>query len=124
MTKSLKNITNNAKHDNNEYLETQVKENQGLIWSIAKRFLGRGYDADDLYQIGALGFIKAAKNFDPSYEVKLTTYAVPYILGELKRFIRDDGPIKVSRSIKDLNRKIIELKKEYMLKENQELTIR
>ncbi len=124
MTNSLINSKKNVDLDCKDLLELQVKENQGLIWSIAKRFLGRGYDADDLYQIGALGFIKAAKNFDPSYEVKLTTYAVPYILGELKRFIRDDGPIKVSRSIKDLNRKIIELKKEYMLKENQELTIR
>lgn len=97
-------------------LERLIRQNNGLIWSIVKRFYGRGYEADDLYQIGCMGFIKSIKRFDTTFEVKLSTYCVPYILGEIKRFIRDDGPIKISRSIKDLAIKIKELQKEYSKK--------
>ena len=78
---------------------------------------------EDLYQIGCMGFIKAIKRFDTSFEVKLSTYSVPYILGEIKRFIRDDGIIKVSRSIKELGLKINELKKEYLIKKGREISI-
>ncbi len=95
----------------------------GLIWSIVKRFNGRGYDLEDLYQIGCMGFIKSIKRFDTNYDVKLSTYAVPYMIGEIKRYIRDDGPIKVSRGIKELGMKIRELQKENMNKEGKELTI-
>ena len=77
--------------------------------------MNRGYEVEDLYQIGCMGFIKSIKRFDTNFEVKLSTYSVPYILGEIKRFIRDDGPIKVSRSIKELNVKINELKRHYFL---------
>ena len=77
----------------------------------------------DLYQIGCIGFIKSIKRFDTNFDVKLSTYSVPYILGEIKRFIRDDGPIKVSRSIKELNTKINELKKYYLIKYGREITI-
>ncbi len=101
--------------DKNEMAKL-VENNQGLIWNIVKRFLGRGYEKEDIYQIGCMGFIKAIRRFDVSFDVKLSTYAVPYILGEIKKFLRDDGPIKVSRSIKELNIKILELKKEYELK--------
>ena len=94
-------------------MDKLIKENNGLIWSIVKRFMNRGYEVEDLYQIGCMGFIKSIKRFDTNFEVKLSTYAVPYILGEIKRFIRDDGPIKVSRSIKELNVKINELKKHH-----------
>lgn len=94
-------------------LERLIRQNNGLIWSIVKRFYGRGYEAEDLYQIGCMGFIKSIKRFDTTFEVKLSTYCVPYILGEIKRFIRDDGPIKISRSTKDLAIKIKELQKEY-----------
>lgn len=97
-------------------LERLIRQNNGLIWSIVKRFYGRGYEADDLYQIGCMGFIKSIKRFDTTFEVKLSTYCVPYILGEIKRFIRDDGPIKISRSTKDLAIKIKELQKEYSKK--------
>lgn len=97
-------------------LERLIRQNNGLIWSIVKRFYGRGYDAEDLYQIGCMGFIKSIKRFDTTFEVKLSTYCVPYILGEIKRFIRDDGPIKISRSTKDLAIKIKELQKEYSKK--------
>lgn len=94
-----------------------------MIWSIVKRFNGRGYELDDLYQIGCMGFIKSIKRFDTNYDVKLSTYAVPYMIGEIKRYIRDDGPIKVSRSIKELSIKIKGLQKEYFYKKGEEITI-
>lgn len=104
-------------------LERMIKDNNGLIWSIVKRFNGRGYDLEDLYQIGCIGFIKSIKRFDTNYDVKLSTYAVPYMIGEIKRYIRDDGPIKVSRSIKELGMKIREVQKESINKKGKELTI-
>lgn len=104
-------------------MDRLIRDNNGLIWSIVKRFMNRGYEVEDLYQIGCIGFIKSIKRFDTNFEVKLSTYSVPYILGEIKRFIRDDGPIKVSRSIKELNIKINELKKHYLIKTGKEITI-
>ena len=104
-------------------MDRLIRENNGLIWSIVKRFMNRGYEVEDLYQIGCIGFIKSIKRFDTNFEVKLSTYSVPYILGEIKRFIRDDGPIKVSRSIKELNVKINELKRHYLLNTGKEITI-
>ena len=104
-------------------MDRLIRDNNGLIWSIVKRFMNRGYEVEDLYQIGCIGFIKSIKRFDTNFEVKLSTYSVPYILGEIKRFIRDDGPIKVSRSIKELNVKIIELQKEYFNKYGKEITL-
>ena len=103
-------------------MDKLIRENNGIIWSILKRFMNRGYEAEDLYQIGCIGFIKSIKRFDTNFEVKLSTYSVPYILGEIKRFIRDDGPIKVSRSIKELNTKINELKRQYLLN-GKEITL-
>lgn len=103
-------------------MDRLIRENNGLIWSIVKRFMNRGYEVEDLYQIGCMGFIKSIKRFDTNFEVKLSTYSVPYILGEIKRFIRDDGPIKISRSIKELNVKINELKRQYLLN-GKEITI-
>lgn len=100
-----------------------IERNNGLIWSIVKRFNGRGYEVEDLYQIGCLGFIKSIQRFDSSFDVKLSTYAVPYMIGEIKRYIRDDGPVKVSRSIKELSIKIKELQKEYFYKKGEEITI-
>ena len=90
-----------AKQGDKENFNELVENNKGLVYNIVKRFIGRGYEIDDLYQIGMMGFVKAIKRFDTDYEVKLSTYAVPYILGEIKRFIRDDGPVKVSRSLKE-----------------------
>ena len=81
--------------------EMLVMENTGLIWSVAKRFIGRGTDADDLYQLGCLGFLKAVEGFDPAYGTRFSTYAVPKISGEIRRFLRDDGTIKVSRGLKE-----------------------
>lgn len=81
--------------------EMLVKENSGLIWSVARRFLGRGAEGDDLYQLGCLGFLKAVEGFDLEYGTQFSTYAVPKISGEIRRFLRDDGPVKVSRTIKE-----------------------
>lgn len=81
--------------------EKLIVENMGLIWSIVKRFAGRGYEQEDLFQIGSIGLIKAVDKFDTSFDVQFSTYAVPMISGEIKRFLRDDGMIKVSRSMKE-----------------------
>ena len=81
--------------------ERLVQDNTGLIWSVARRFIGRGTEADDLYQLGCLGFLKAVDGFDPAYGTQFSTYAVPKIAGEIRRFLRDDGAVKVSRSIKE-----------------------
>ena len=81
--------------------EQMVVENSGLIWSIARRYFGRGVDSDDLYQIGCVGLIKAMQGFDLDYGTQFSTYAVPKISGEIRRFLRDDGAIKVSRGIKE-----------------------
>ena len=78
-----------------------VEENMGLVYSIARRFLNRGYDAEDLTQIGAIGLIKAVKKFNPEFNVQFSTYAVPMITGEIKRFLRDDGAVKISRTLKE-----------------------
>ena len=89
-----------AQSGSEEALEKLIENNQGLLWSIVKRFSGRGYELEDLYQIASLGFIKCIKRFDTSFEVRLSTYAVPYILGEIKRYIQEDGTINVCRSLK------------------------
>jgi len=94
-----------------------LKNNIGLIKSIVKRFLNRGYEYEDLFQLGSIGFLKAIKNFDPGYNVRFSTYAVPMIAGEIKRFLRDDGIVKVSRSLKELNGKIRHTK-DRLTKEN------
>ena len=81
--------------------EALVEENSGLIWSVVRRFLGRGVESDDLYQLGCLGFLKAVEGFDLHYGTQFSTYAVPKIAGEIRRFLRDDGTVKVSRSLKE-----------------------
>ena len=81
--------------------EALVTENSGLIWSVARRFLGRGAEADDLYQLGCLGFLKAVEGFDLEFGTQFSTYAVPKIAGEIRRFLRDDGAVKVSRGLKE-----------------------
>lgn len=90
-----------AKNGDKEAGETLVQENLGLVGSVVKRFENRGYDREDLFQIGAIGLMKAIEKFDLSYEVRFSTYAVPMVTGEIRRFLRDDGMMKVSRSIKE-----------------------
>ena len=90
-----------AQQGDNAASEALVCENAGLIWSVTRRFLGRGTDADDLYQLGCLGFLKAVEGFDLSFGTQFSTYAVPKIAGEIRRFLRDDGAVKVSRTLKE-----------------------
>jgi len=91
-----------AQEGDNLAAEQLIKENSGLIWSVVKKFAKRGYEPDDLYQIGAIGLLKCIRKFDSSYDVKFSTYAIPMIIGEIKRFLRDDGLIKISRPLKEL----------------------
>lgn len=112
-----------AQENSEQAMEILIKNNSGLIWNIVRRFIGRGYESEDLYQIGCIGLIKAIKRFDISLDVQLSTYAVPYIMGEIKRFIRDDGIIKVSRQTKELSIKIKQIQNEYMNKMGEEISI-
>lgn len=92
--------------------DTLVNCNIRLVWSVVQRFLNRGYEAEDLFQIGCLGLLKSVDKFDLSYDVKFSTYAVPMIIGEIQRFLRDDGTLKVSRSLKELANKVRKTKDE------------
>jgi RNA polymerase sporulation-specific sigma factor len=98
-------------HEGDEEARTRlVEENTGLVWCVVRRFYNRGVEAEDLFQVGNIGLLKAIDKFDLSYEVKFSTYAVPMITGEIKRFLRDDGMIKVSRSLKELAYKAYQCK--------------
>ena len=97
----MEELIRRAQMGDREASERLVTENAGLIWSVAKRFLGRGTEAEDLYQLGCLGFLKAVEGFDLEFGTQFSTYAVPKISGEIRRFLRDDGAIKVSRSLKE-----------------------
>ena len=90
-----------ARNGDNRACEQVLEENNGLIWSIVRRYYGRGVEAEDLYQLGCLGFLKAVQGFDPAYGTQFSTYAVPKIAGEIRRFLRDDGAVKVSRGLKE-----------------------
>lgn len=112
-----------AQNKDKDAMEKIITENSGLIWSIVNRFVGRGYTKEELYQIGCIGLIKAIQRFDTKFEVRISTFAVPYIMGEIKRFLRDDGPIKISRSIKELGIKIREVQREYLIKNGRDIKI-
>ncbi len=113
-TKKLIELAQNGDADAKEKL---VVENSGLIWSIVRKFRGRGYDSEDLFQIGAIGLIKCIDKFDMSFDVKFSTYAVPMIMGEIRRFMRDDGMIKVSRPLKEIAARA-KYTREYMTNKN------
>jgi len=97
----LEQLLLNAQQGDRQSSEILVEENAGLIWSVARRFMGRGTEPDDLFQLGCLGFLKAVEGFDLEYGTQFSTYAVPKIAGEIRRFLRDDGAVKVSRSLKE-----------------------
>ena len=101
MTVSMEELLQRSQQGDQDAREQLVIENSGLVWSIAKRYFGRGVDPDDLFQLGCLGFLKAIDGFDLEYGTQFSTYAVPKISGEIRRFLRDDGAVKVSRSIKE-----------------------
>ena len=103
-----------AKEGNQDAKDRVVTENLGLVWAVARRFLGRGHELEDLYQIGCIGLMKCIDKFDLSFDVKFSTYAVPMISGEIKRFLRDDGMIKVSRTLKETAYKVKKVREEIM----------
>ena len=103
--------------------EELVKENSRLVWSIVMRFLNRGCEKEDLFQIGCIGLIKAIRRFDTNYGVKFSTYAVPLIIGEIRRFLRDDGIIKVSRTIKETSAKVTAAGEEFEKKNGRAPTV-
>ena len=100
-----------------------IIENTGLIWSIVRRFLNRGHEGEDLFQIGCIGMLKAIDRFDTEFDVAFSTYAVPMIAGEIRRFIRDDGIVKISRKIKENQMKIMHQREIYINEKKQEPTI-
>ena len=97
----LEELISQAQSGDQQSMETLVEENSGLIWAVVRRFLGRGAESDDLYQLGCLGFLKAVEGFDLQFGTQFSTYAVPKISGEIRRFLRDDGAVKVSRTLKE-----------------------
>ncbi|MFI3314001.1 MAG: sigma-70 family RNA polymerase sigma factor [Eubacteriales bacterium] len=101
MSANLLELVEKSQNGDRDATEQLVVENGGLIWSIARRFFGRGVDPDDLYQLGCVGFLKAIAGFDTAYGTQFSTYAVPKIAGEIRRFLRDDGAVKVSRTLKE-----------------------
>lgn len=111
-----------AKQGDKASRDTLIEENVGLVWSIVKRFGQRGYDYDDLFQIGMIGLIKAVDYFNTDFDVKFSTYAVPMITGEIRRFLRDDGMVKISRSIKDNASKIHRARELFFADKGREAT--
>ena len=112
-----------AKEGNEAAMNRLIEMNLPLVSSLSKKFLNRGYEYEDIFQLGCIGLVKAIKNFDPAFKVKFSTYAVPMIIGEIKRFLRDDGMIKVSRNTKSLARKIYFDKEELTRRLDREPTI-
>ncbi|GAA0364096.1 RNA polymerase sporulation sigma factor SigF [Bacillus horti] len=108
--KEVKTLISQSQNGDNEARDKLVESNIRLVWSVVQRFLNRGYEADDLFQIGCIGLLKSIDKFDLSYDVKFSTYAVPMIIGEIQRFLRDDGAVKVSRSLKELANRIRRVK--------------
>src|SRR5690554_4752438 len=108
----IKKLIHQSQEGDKQARDTLVENNVRLVWSVVQRFINRGYDPDDLFQIGSIGLLKAIDKFDLSYDVRFSTYAVPMIIGEIQRFIRDDGTIKVSRTLKELGNKVKRKKEE------------
>ncbi len=116
-------LISKSQNGDKEAMAKIVEDNQGLVWSVVKKFGGRGLEFDDLYQIGVIGLMKCIDKFDTKFEVKFSTYAVPMIMGEIRRFLRDDGMIKISRPIKELSIKIKYAKDEFIRAKGNQPTI-
>lgn len=112
-----------TKEGNEKAREKLILDNVGLIWSVVRRFQNRGYESEDLFQIGSIGLMKAVDKFDLSYDVKFSTYAIPMITGEIRRFLRDDGMIKVSRSVKENAYKIMKARERFCIEHQREATL-
>ncbi len=101
MSRSTQPLLEAARAGDNDACTRLLEENTGLVWSVVRRYFGRGVDPEDLYQLGCLGFVKAVRGFDPAFGTQFSTYAVPKIAGEIRRFLRDDGAVKVSRGLRE-----------------------
>lgn len=117
-------LIKNAQHGNDAALEELVSSNAALVKSIVKRFINRGVEYDDLFQVGSIGLIKAIKNFNGDFNVRFSTYAVPMIIGEIKRFLRDDGMVKVSRTLKETAAKAVKAREELALTFSREVGVK
>lgn len=123
MKKEKYTLIENAQNGDKIAMETLVVENKGLVWSAVRKFANRGTDAEDIFQIGAIGLIKAIKKFNPEFNVEFSTYAVPMIFGEIRRFLRDDGLIKVSRNLKENASTIKKASEIFYQKEGRDATV-
>ena len=101
MTAPAAELLDQARTGDQEAVTRMLQENSGLIWAVVRRYYGRGAEAEDLYQLGCMGFLKAVQGFDPDYGTQFSTYAVPKIAGEIRRFLRDNGPVKVGRTLRE-----------------------
>jgi RNA polymerase sporulation-specific sigma factor len=119
----VKDLIARSQKGDKEARDLIVQKNMRLVWSVVQRFLNRGYEADDLFQIGCIGLLKSVDKFDLSFDVKFSTYAVPMIIGEIQRFIRDDGTVKVSRSLKEMGNKVRKKKDELSKKLGRNPTV-
>lgn len=112
-----------ARNGDNDACARLLEENAGLIWSVVRRYYGRGVEPDDLYQLGCLGFVKAVRGFEPSFGTQFSTYAVPKIAGEVRRFLRDDGTVKVSRGLRERGGSIRQAREKLQIALNREPTL-
>lgn len=112
-----------AREGDNAACTRLLEENAGLIWSVVKRYYGRGVDPEDLYQLGSLGFVKAVRGFEPAFGCQFSTYAVPKIAGEIRRFLRDDGAVKVSRSLRERGGAICQTRERLLRELGREPTV-
>lgn len=119
----IKQLILKAQNNDESAREKLVNDNIALVWSLVHRFKNSNYEKEELFQIGCVGLIKAINKFDVSYDVAFSTYAVPIILGEIKRHFRDDGALKVSRTLKELNQKINKISEKYLMENHQEISI-
>ncbi|MGG3433794.1 RNA polymerase sporulation sigma factor SigF [Heyndrickxia coagulans] len=119
----VKNLIRRSQEGDQEARDLIVEKNMRLVWSVVQRFLNRGYEPDDLFQIGCIGLLKSVDKFDLSYDVKFSTYAVPMIIGEIQRFLRDDGTVKVSRSLKETGNRIRKIRDELTKKLGRSPTV-
>ncbi len=123
MTENFSELLARAQSGSTESMEALIAENSGLIWSVVKRFTNHGTEAEDLFQLGSIGFIKAVQGFDPQYGTQFSTYAVPKIAGEIRRFLRDNGAVKVSRTLKERSASIKAARSRFISEQGREPSV-
>ena len=123
MKEEMYHLIVSAQNGNSDAMEKILLENRGLVWSAVRKFNGRGTETDDLFQIGSMGLIKAVRKFDTGFNVEFSTYAVPMIIGEIRRFLRDDGMIKVSRNLKEIAVKVRSAEEKFRTENGRDATL-